>query len=178
MKKGAHMKKIFLIFTVFMTYLHAEGPLDKIFTFLGVSGNGWLQSLSLKADDNMNFQKNDGNPEDSGPNSSVLDVILIFDEGAVKDLKKLTGQAYFEKKEQLMRDHKGKIQILSHEITPGFRKDNIPVTPEQSEIAGILVFARYFAKGDHRATMDPKTKRAEIHLQKEKFDIIDLDKQK
>jgi type VI secretion system protein len=85
-----------------------------------------------------------------------VELVIVFDKDLLAQLTGMTARDWFQKREQIHKDHPGEDEIitLSWEVVPG------QSLPEQSlsfgsGARGGLVFADYFADGAHRARVDP-----------------------
>lgn len=94
--------------------------------------------------------------EDLNRDSPVaVDLVVVYDEKTLQTLGEMSAAAWFAGKEQFLKDpSKDKVQIYHWEWVPG---QAVPekVLPYRRGAAGGLVFADYFAPGEHRATFDP-----------------------
>ena len=85
-----------------------------------------------------------------------VELVIVFDKDLLAQLTGMTARDWFQKREQIHKDHPGEDELvtLSWEVVPG------QSLPEQSlsfgsGARGGLVFADYFADGAHRARVDP-----------------------
>ncbi len=87
----------------------------------------------------------------------ALEVLVVYNKKLLKSLEKMTASQWFQNRDQFLKDHSGKKSGLDHwkwEWIPG------QVVPEQARpyhigVAGGVIFANYFAPGDHRASFSP-----------------------
>jgi type VI secretion system protein len=78
----------------------------------------------------------------------AVDVVLVRDQKLVEELLKLTAGEWFQKREQMLRDHPGTLSAHSWEVVPGQAlTKKLPAEP--AAWAG-LVFANYGKGGPHR----------------------------
>jgi type VI secretion system protein len=104
-------------------------------------------------------------------NPIALDVVLIYDEDLLKQLIKLPSGEWFEKREQITRDHiRGDgLDYWAWEFVPGQNVET-QVLPLKPKARGGIVFANYFTPGEHRTLVDP-FKDFVIHLNEKIFTV-------
>ena len=113
---------------------------------------------------------------DIAPNANTnspiaLDVVLVYNETLLKQLIKMPSREWFEKREQIIRDHrKGDgLDYWAWEFVPGQNVET-QILPLKPKAKGGIVFANYFTPGDHRFLIDP-FKDFIIHLNEKHFTV-------
>jgi hypothetical protein len=86
-------------------------------------------------------------------NPVAMDLVFVMDKKLAKDVAKMPAKDWFEKRQQLERDHPGKTQVVSWEWVPGQAAGPIDVAVNSKTKAGFL-FTNYASTGDHRAAID------------------------
>jgi type VI secretion system protein len=85
-----------------------------------------------------------------------VELVIVFDKDLLAQLTGMTARDWFQKREQIHKDHPGDEELLtmSWEVVPG---QSLPAASLSfgSGARGGLVFADYFADGAHRARVDP-----------------------
>ena len=101
----------------------------------------------------------------------ALDVVLVYNEDLLKQLIKMPSREWFEKREQIKRDHiQGDgLDYWAWEFVPGQNVDT-QILPFKPKAKGGIVFANYFTPGDHRFRIDP-FKDFIIHLNEKVFTV-------
>ena len=110
--------------------------------------------------------------QNANTNSPIaLDVVLVYDEALLKQLIKMPSREWFEKREQITRDHiKGNgLDYWAWEFVPGQNVET-QVLPLKPKAKGGIVFANYFTPGEHRFRIDP-FKDFIIHLNEKLFTV-------
>jgi type VI secretion system protein len=110
--------------------------------------------------------------QNANTNSPIaLDVILVYDEALLKQLIKMPSREWFEKREQITRDHiKGDgLDYWAWEFVPGQNVET-QILPLKPKAKGGIVFANYFTPGEHRFRIDP-FKDFIIHLNEKLFTV-------
>ena len=95
--------------------------------------------------------------QNANTNSPIaLDVVLVYDEDLLKQLIKMPSREWFEKREQITRDHiKGDgLDYWAWEFVPGQNVET-QILPLKPKAKGGIVFANYFTPGEHRFLIDP-----------------------
>ena len=103
-------------------------------------------ALDLRFDVQVAQRLNNGFPV-------AVDLVVLYDEALVAELKKLDAATWFRQRDQYRRDHPRDIELHSWEWVPG------EAVAEQSvryrlATEGALMFALYYTPGAHRATVD------------------------
>jgi type VI secretion system protein len=110
--------------------------------------------------------------QNANTNSPIaLDVVLVYDEALLKQLIKMPSSEWFEKRNQIIRDHmKGDgLDYWAWEFVPGQNVET-QVLPIKPKAKGGIVFANYFTPGEHRFRIDP-FKDFIIHLNEKLFTV-------
>jgi type VI secretion system protein len=85
-----------------------------------------------------------------------VELVVVFDKDLLSQLTGMTARDWFQKREQIRKDHPGDDELvsMSWEVVPG---QSLPEASLSfgSGARGGLVFADYFADGAHRARVDP-----------------------
>ncbi|MDH3601083.1 MAG: hypothetical protein OEU26_15800 [Candidatus Tectomicrobia bacterium] len=104
----------------------------------------------------------------------ALDLLLVYDKKLLKELLQLSANEWFDRRRQFRRNYpNGKgFNAWEWEWSPG---QNVAVQelPLMAKAKGGLVFARYFAPGEHRVQIEP-TKSIRIDLLEEAFTVTPL----
>ena len=83
-----------------------------------------------------------------------VDIAMIFEEGLVPRIEKLTSNDWFKSKKQILNTFPTGLAVKSWELAPG---DSLQVTSTffgKERIFAVVAFADYFTDGDHRARID------------------------
>ena len=80
----------------------------------------------------------------------AMDLIVVYEDGLVDTLFKLSANEYFSQKQQIIRDNPGQIDIWSWEVVPGQVVPPRSITLSQYMSRGGIFFANYLTPGDHR----------------------------
>ena len=83
------------------------------------------------------------------------DLVLVYSEELLAELLALSGQDWFDRREQKRSDHKGDMDVFAWEWVPGQIVPVQAVPLSRRVIAGLL-FADYSSPGDHRTKIDPR----------------------
>lgn len=106
--------------------------------------------------------------DDANLNQPIaVDLVLVKDNDLLKQFSQLPATAWFEKRDQLMRDHEKKVQLVSWEWVPGQVVSEVELKIDPS-ITGAVLFARYSTPGDHRAVLSSFGP-SQLSLDKEDF---------
>ena len=87
----------------------------------------------------------------------AMDLLVVYEEGLVDTLFKMSALNYFEKKAQILRDNPGQIDIWSWEVVPGQVVPPRDIALSQAIPRGGVVFANYLTPGDHRVRLGKET---------------------
>jgi len=131
---------------------------------LGACGGGPTHlKVAIEAEPNAN------------QNSPVaVAVIVVYEDSVRNELSKLSASQWFEQAEQRNRDNPDgtDFDILSWEVMPGQRIKELELELQGREARG-LVFADYFAEGDHRSRFNP-SRRILVVLGVNDFNVVDI----
>ena len=122
----------------------------------------WLQKVYFEVDDKLN---------DDSP--VTVHVVVAYEAKLLKTLSSYTADQYFQKLDQIKRDAGNTIDIFQWEIVPGQTLGPQPIKPNHVTGQGVLVFARYTTKGDHRQTIGDD-REVTIHLGPKDFKVIPI----
>lgn len=96
-------------------------------------------------------------PAANNNNPVAVDLVLVKDKKLLIELMKMSASDWFEKRHQVELDYPKETELDAGrwEWVPGqqVKVDRVPV---DMEIAGGVVFAKYFNAGTHRAPFDPR----------------------
>ncbi len=84
----------------------------------------------------------------------AVDIAMIFEEGLVPRIEKLTANDWFKSKKNILNSFPTGLVIKSWELAPG---DSLQVPSTffgKERIFAVVAFADYFTDGDHRARID------------------------
>lgn len=91
-------------------------------------------------------------PEVNHNSPIAVDVLLVKDKDTLKSVSAMSASDWFQKRTDFERSHPNKIQRISWEWVPGQAVGQVTV-PGTGVAAGIVLFANYQTKGDHRALL-------------------------
>lgn len=142
------------------------------FAFLGASFAGlsyaaltaavWLQEVQFTLEKNMNN------------NAPVkVHVLVVYDDGLLKQLKKMPAVDYFKQSEGIKKDYAGKLDVFVAEIVPGQKNDPLKIEPTNTNGLEALVFARYATPGAHRASVGTD-RIVQVDLQEKDFKLVTI----
>ena len=96
-------------------------------------------------------------PAANNNNPVAVDLVLVKDKKLLKELMSMSASDWFEKRHQVELDYPKETELDAGrwEWVPGqqVQVDRVPVN---IDIAGGVVFAKYFSAGAHRAAFDPR----------------------
>ena len=98
-----------------------------------------IENMTIVAEQNMN--NNSATP---------LDLVLVYDDKLLAMLLALPAGDYFAKREQLIKDNSGLMEIISFEMTPAQVLPDQPVQYLTPNPAGAILYANYSTPGEHR----------------------------
>lgn len=83
-------------------------------------------------------------------------VLVVYEDGVMNELSKLSASQWFEQAEQRKRDNPDgtAFDILSWEVMPGQRIQELTIELQGRDARG-LVFADFYSEGDHRSRFNP-----------------------
>lgn len=94
-------------------------------------------------------------PDANGNSPIAVDVVSVHSAALLKEISKLTAQAWFQQKASLAQLHPGDLSTSSWEWVPGQALAQVKV-PGTGVADGVLLFANYDTPGPHSAAL-PKT---------------------
>jgi type VI secretion system protein len=86
----------------------------------------------------------------------AVDLLIVYDDALVATLSKLSANAYFAQKKQILRDNPAQIDLYNWELVPGQHIPPTPVYITRPLPRGGIVFANYLTPGDHRIRLGPE----------------------
>lgn len=96
-------------------------------------------------------------PTANNNNPVAVDLVLVKDKKLLQELMKMSASDWFEKRHQMELDYPKETELDAGrwEWVPGqqVKLDSVPVN---LDIAGGVVFARYFGAGTYRAPINPR----------------------
>jgi type VI secretion system protein len=97
----------------------------------------------------------------------AVDLVLVKDNEVMKLLQQIPAAAWFDKRDQFLRDHGKKVEITSWEWVPGevIPEVEMKISPA---VTGAIIFAHYSTPGDHRAVITSFGP-SELNLDEEDF---------
>ncbi|MCB9551915.1 MAG: hypothetical protein H6705_08535 [Myxococcales bacterium] len=103
----------------------------------------------------------------------ALAVLVVYDEEVMRELARLKADDWFEQAEQRLRDNPDfeDFDLLQWEVMPGQVIPEVELQLQERPSEG-LVFADYYAEGDHRIRFNT-SKRIVIVLGPNDFDVVD-----
>lgn len=103
----------------------------------------------------------------------ALAVLVVYDEEVMRELARLKADDWFEQAEQRLRDNPDfeDFDLLQWEVMPGQVIPEVEMQLQKRPSEG-LVFADYYAEGDHRIRFNT-SKRIVIVLGPNDFDVVD-----
>lgn len=91
-------------------------------------------------------------PEANHNSPIAVDVLVVEDKDVLKLVSAMPASEWFEKRTDFERTHPNKIQLKSWEWVPGQVVDRVTVSGT-GVANGVVLFANYLTKGDHRAVL-------------------------
>ncbi len=96
-------------------------------------------------------------PKANNNNPVAVDLVLVSDKKLLQELMKMSATEWFEKRRQVELDYPKETELDAGrwEWVPGqeVKLDKVRV---KFEVAGGIIFAKYFNAGTHRAPIDPR----------------------
>lgn len=105
-----------------------------------------LQKVSIIADKDANYSS-----------ATDLDLIVVSDHNLLMELGTMSAKTYFEKKDEFLRQHAGKVRVWHWEPVPGKKKENIDIDFEEFQPEAAYVFAKYNNNSENRVMLKPAT---------------------
>lgn len=96
-------------------------------------------------------------PQANQDSAVAMDLIVVYDDGLIDTLFKLSANSYFAQKQQIMRDNPGQIDVWSWEVVPGQVVPSRQIKFSQPIPRGGIFFANYLTPGDHRIRVGKET---------------------
>ena len=91
-------------------------------------------------------------PEVNHNSPVAVDIVLAKDKDVLKLLSAMSAEAWFQQRTDFERSHPKKVQQISWEWVPG-QDVGIVNVPGTGIANGVVLFANYQTKGDHRALL-------------------------
>lgn len=123
----------------------------------------FLSSVELRVDMDAN--------DDS---ATAVDLILVYDEGLVKEFIGMPADKYFANAKQFRRDYPQNIEVFHWEVVPGQLIPSQRLQIKKSSPLGAFVYARYMTPGDHRIRIGSQ-EYLSVHLMREGFELVTLE---
>lgn len=103
----------------------------------------------------------------------ALAVLVVYEDAVLRELSGLTAEQWFEQSEQRLRDNPDfqDFDLLQWEVMPGQAISEVDMQLQERVSEG-LVFADYYAEGDHRIRFNT-SKRILIVLGPNDFSVAD-----
>lgn len=103
----------------------------------------------------------------------AVDVVFVYDQGAWEALPKLKAGEWFTGRSDMKSRYATQLDVLSWELVPGQRVDNVELPPRLRAAVGAVVFADYNGPGAYRAVLQSRSK-VLVHLNASDFDVRDV----
>jgi type VI secretion system protein len=87
-----------------------------------------------------------------------LDLVIAHDDAIFSELMKVTASDYFIRKQQILRDNTGLLEVMTFEVIPGQTLPDIPINISTVNAKGAVIFANYHTQGDHRFRLGSQQK--------------------
>ena len=84
----------------------------------------------------------------------AVEIVVIYEKKILDKLRAMTAREWFEKREQMLRDHQGALQTWKYEWVPGQQVAPLDLRYEVGADRAVI-FADYFSPGPHRILADP-----------------------
>jgi predicted component of type VI protein secretion system len=101
-----------------------------------------------------------------------VDVLVVYKEELLSTIMKMTAKDYFASSMQIKRDYPDMVDIWHWELTPGQLVRDYPITQRSDRPEGAVIFADYFAPGDHRIRF-AQQEHAHVRLKKYDFCVLE-----
>jgi type VI secretion system protein len=109
-------------------------------------------------------------PDANGDSPVAVDVVAVHGAALLKEVSKLTAQAWFQQKSGLVQLHPGDLKTASWEWVPGQSLDKVKV-PGTGVADGVLLFANYTSPGPHSAKL-PRSGTVAVDFGPNDFSVI------
>jgi type VI secretion system protein len=107
--------------------------------------------------------------EDANDRSPVpVDLVLVRDEALLDELLLISASDWFARRDQIIRDRFGELEIMTWEFVPGQTLSSLEVRFEDRSAHALLLFARYLAEGPHRIRVE-EFERFNLRLEARRF---------
>lgn len=105
---------------------------------------------------------------DNGP--TAVDLVLVDDARLLDHLLTLSAREWFERREQIRRDHPGALELFGWELVPGQDLPPQPIRAARRPV-GAMIYANYLAPGAHRWRLGAES-RVLVVLGPRAFDVL------
>ena len=119
----------------------------------------WLEKVNFKVAKNVN-----------GNSPIAVRLVIVYDDGVLGEVSKMTADQFFEQESQLKKDHANDMDVVSWEVVPGQEMDSETINPTKAYGKGGFVFARYSTPDAHRESLADEQV-ITIHLDEKDFYI-------
>lgn len=119
----------------------------------------WLEKVNFKVAKNVN-----------GNAPIAVRLVIVYDDGVMGEVSKMTADQFFEQESQLKKDHANDMDVVSWEVVPGQEMDSESINPTKAYGKGGFVFARYSTPDAHRESLADEQV-ITIHLDEKDFYI-------
>jgi type VI secretion system protein len=108
-------------------------------------------------------------PGANGDAPIAVDVVTVQSSSTLKEVSKLTAQAWFQQRTTLLRMHPSDLHLTSWEWVPGQQVAPVRV-PDTGVADGVVLFANYSTAGGHSALL-PSSGTIAIHFGAQDFSL-------
>ena len=109
-------------------------------------------------------------PVANGNSPIAVDVVVVHGSNTLKEVSKLTAQAWFQQRTTLLRMHPADLHLTSWEWVPGQQVPPVRV-PDTGVADGVVMFANYSTSGGHNALL-PESGAATIQFGPDDFKLL------
>lgn len=106
--------------------------------------------------------------------ATAVDIVLVYDEGLVKEFIGMPADKYFANAKQFRNDYAQNVSVYHWEVVPGQLIPSQRLNITRSAPLAAFVYARYLSPGDHRIRIGDQ-EYLSIHLKKEGFELVSLE---
>lgn len=117
----------------------------------------WLEKVNFKVAKKVN-----------GNAPVAVRLVIIYDDGVLGEVSKMTADQFFEQETQLKKDHANDMDVVPWEVVPGQEMDSETINPTKAYGKGGFVFARYSTPDAHRESLADEHE-ITIHLDEKDF---------
>lgn len=103
----------------------------------------------------------------------AVELLVVYERPVLEKLRELSARDWFDRRDQLRRDHPGAFESWSWEWIPGQEVTVLEIRYGVGAKAGI-VFADYLTPGSHRAVLDPH-RPVRLELERDDFAVAPRD---